>query len=195
MPFTPTKKRATTSPTNATWLWARGASQTTSNFTSSDNLAWCANSKVETTGKAIGTSMFARHCCLFLRWRTCNSCRCHGLATLLPSPAKLGLALDAPKQRQIGGRKLGLEVLQDFLNDRSAQYRGGISSPLSAPTACSRLSPYLAFGCVSLREVVQSTYYAIARLTRRKLAKKGLGSLCQPPVLALPFHPKAGVRA
>ena len=74
----------------------------------------------------------------------------------------------------MGGRRLGLEVLQDFLNDRSAQYRGGISSPLSAPTACSRLSPYLAFGCVSLREVVQSTYYAIAELPAGNWQKKGL---------------------
>ena len=92
----------------------------------------------------------------------------------LPSPTKLGLTLDAPKQHQIGGRKLGLEVLQDFLNDRSAQYRGGISSPLSAPTACSRLSPYLAFGCVSLREVVQSTYHAINALPAGNWQKKGL---------------------
>ncbi len=96
----------------------------------------------------------------------------------LPSPAKLGLSFDAPKLRQIGGRRLGLEVLQDFLSDRSAQYRGGISSPLSAPTACSRLSPYLAFGCVSLREVVQSTYYAIADFPSDNSAgnwqKKGL---------------------
>ena len=95
-------------------------------------------------------------------------------ATLLPSPAKLGLALAIPEQRQFGGRRLGLEVLQDFLSDRSAQYRGGISSPLSAATACSRLSPYLAFGCVSLREVVQSTYHAIAELPSGNWQKKGL---------------------
>lgn len=95
-------------------------------------------------------------------------------ATLLPGSAKLGLELATPKQRQLGGRRLGLEVLQDFLNDRSAQYRGGISSPLSAPTACSRLSPYLAFGCVSLREVVQSTYHAIAELPTGNWQKKGL---------------------
>jgi deoxyribodipyrimidine photo-lyase len=32
-------------------------------------------------------------------------------------------------------------VLHAFLHERSGQYRGGISSPLSAPSACSRLSP------------------------------------------------------
>jgi deoxyribodipyrimidine photo-lyase len=37
------------------------------------------------------------------------------------------------------------------------QYRGGISSPLSAPDACSRLSVYLSYGCLSIREVVQAT--------------------------------------
>jgi deoxyribodipyrimidine photo-lyase len=94
--------------------------------------------------------------------------------TLLPNPSKLGLALEAPKLRQLGGRRLGLEVLQNFLSDRSAQYRGGISSPLSAPTACSRLSPYLTFGCVSLREVVQSTYHAINALPIGNWQKKGL---------------------
>jgi deoxyribodipyrimidine photo-lyase len=95
-------------------------------------------------------------------------------ATLLPSPAKLGLELATPKLRQLGGRRLGLEVLHDFLNDRSAQYRGGISSPLLAPTACSRLSPYLALGCVSLREVVQSTYHAVNALPAGNWQKKGL---------------------
>jgi deoxyribodipyrimidine photo-lyase len=102
-----------------------------------------------------------------LPWQTTETVK-------LPNPAKFGLVLDAPKHRQIGGRKLGLEVLQDFLNGRSAQYRGGISSPLSAPTACSRLSPYLAFGCVSLREVVQSTYHAINTLPAGNWQKRGL---------------------
>jgi len=66
-----------------------------------------------------------------------------------------------PPQRQRGGRTRALAILQSFLNARSLGYRGGISSPLSAPDACSRLSPYLAFGCVSMREVVQ--------LTRKKI--------------------------
>lgn len=55
-------------------------------------------------------------------------------------------------------------MLSDFLIDRCGQYRGGISSPLSAPTACSRLSPYLALGCLSMREVVQATDRRLAAL-------------------------------
>ena len=62
-----------------------------------------------------------------------------------------------PPQRQRGGRARGQQVLHDFLHARASFYRGGISSPLTAPTACSRLSPYLALGCLGMREVVQAT--------------------------------------
>ena len=75
----------------------------------------------------------------------------------LPGAADLGLDPFEPPQRQRGGRPLAQSVLHDFLHERSARYRGGISSPLSAPDACSRLSPYLAHGCLSMREVVQAT--------------------------------------
>ncbi|MDD2545949.1 MAG: deoxyribodipyrimidine photo-lyase, partial [Burkholderiaceae bacterium] len=74
-----------------------------------------------------------------------------------PDAQALGLQGAIPPGRQTGGRAQGLAVLHDFLLDRCGQYRGGISSPLSAPTACSRLSPYLAHGCLGMREVVQAT--------------------------------------
>lgn len=79
-----------------------------------------------------------------------------------PSASQLGLSPEEPPARQRGGRERALAVLQDFLFDRCGAYRGGISSPLSAPQACSRLSPYLAHGCLSMREVVQAVD---ARLT------------------------------
>jgi len=82
----------------------------------------------------------------------------------LPSATQLGLSVDEPRQRQRGGRQQGLIVLNDFLNERCESYRGGISSPLSAPTACSRLSPYLAHGCLSLREVMQATQLKLNQL-------------------------------
>ena len=77
--------------------------------------------------------------------------------------APLGLQHN-PTQRQRGGRRLALETLHSFLDGRALGYRGGISSPLSSPTACSRLSTYLAYGCISLREVVQSTRDALGAL-------------------------------
>jgi deoxyribodipyrimidine photo-lyase len=80
----------------------------------------------------------------------------------LPAATALGLDPHDPPRRQRGGRERGLAVLHAFLPGRARHYRGGISSPLSAPTACSRLSPYLAWGCLSLREVVQATRAAQA---------------------------------
>ena len=62
-----------------------------------------------------------------------------------------------PPLRQRGGRSVALKTLNSFLKQRSMWYRGGISSPLSAPDSCSRLSVYLTYGCLSIREVVQAT--------------------------------------
>ena len=66
------------------------------------------------------------------------------------------VGIDKPK-RQKGGRTTALETFNSFLDGRAAKFRGGISSPLTAVTAGSRLSPYLAYGCLSMREVVQAT--------------------------------------
>ena len=72
-----------------------------------------------------------------------------------------------PPLRQLGGRVNALKTLHSFLNARSIGYRGGISSPLSAPDACSRLSAYLTYGCISMREVVQQTRAHIAELPQQ----------------------------
>ncbi len=73
-----------------------------------------------------------------------------------PDPRQLGLAGDHCPQRQPGGRQAGLERLSSFLSHRAQAYRFSMSSPVTAPTACSRLSPYLAFGALSMREVWQA---------------------------------------
>ncbi len=73
--------------------------------------------------------------------------------------------VDKP-QRQQGGRAQGLTLLNSFLNGRAARYRGGISSPINAVTAGSRLSPYLAWGALSMREVVQAS-----RIQQRKITE------------------------
>ena len=87
-----------------------------------------------------------------------------------PPAAALGLDPHDPPKRQRGGRREALEALQSFLQARSSSYRSGMSSPLSAPTACSRLSPYIAFGCLSLREVVQAAEHARAHADPRRSA-------------------------
>ncbi len=57
--------------------------------------------------------------------------------------------------RQKGGRSLALKYLRSFLSVRGSKYLKGISSPSTSRKACGRISPYLAFGSLSLREVYQ----------------------------------------
>jgi len=92
----------------------------------------------------------------------------HGAAPhpVWPTSEQLGLDPYQPLQRQRGGRICGLAVLDDFLQERCTRYRGGISSPLSAPDACSRLSAHLACGTLSLREVVQATRARMVHLAQ-----------------------------
>jgi deoxyribodipyrimidine photo-lyase len=75
----------------------------------------------------------------------------------LPHPRALRLAEDACPHRQRGGRGQGLDLLHSFLNARGEPYRAAMSSPVSAERACSRLSPHIALGSLSLREVVHTT--------------------------------------
>ncbi|WP_181394968.1 MULTISPECIES: FAD-binding domain-containing protein [Pseudidiomarina] len=72
-------------------------------------------------------------------------------------PTNLGTDAYLLRSRQQGGRREGLALLESFLTRRSERYRGSISSPLTAVSSCSRLSPYLAYGCLSLKEIVQAT--------------------------------------
>ena len=76
---------------------------------------------------------------------------------LIPTARALRLAEDKCAHRQHGGRSKGLDLLESFLTQRGAPYRTAMSSPLTAERACSRLSPHIAMGSLSLREVVQAT--------------------------------------
>ncbi|HAQ47744.1 MAG TPA: deoxyribodipyrimidine photolyase [Glaciecola sp.] len=72
--------------------------------------------------------------------------------------------LDIPKQWQIpnpqfqaGGEKRAWHTLHHFFTERGKDYAYSISSPTASRKACSRLSPYLAWGNISLRQVYQFT--------------------------------------
>ncbi len=58
-----------------------------------------------------------------------------------------------PEQK--GGRKAALEQLRQFREQGSFSYQKNISKPLESRSSCSRLSPYLSFGVLSIREVFQ----------------------------------------
>jgi deoxyribodipyrimidine photo-lyase len=78
----------------------------------------------------------------------------------LPSAADLGLGDDGCLAPQSGTRQSALDMLESFLGGRGADYRRGMSSPLSGERCCSRLSVPLATGAVSAREVLQRLYAA-----------------------------------
>lgn len=88
-------------------------------------------------------------------------------AGTIPTASDLSLAPDPCPEAQAGGRLSGLERLDSFLNSRGQPYRRAMSSPSLGAVHCSRLSPHLAWGTLSMREVAQETW-------KRKLAVREL---------------------
>jgi deoxyribodipyrimidine photo-lyase len=60
-------------------------------------------------------------------------------------------------QFQAGGEKRAWYTLHHFFAERGREYAYSISSPTASRKSCSRLSPYLAWGNISLRQVYQFT--------------------------------------
>jgi len=58
---------------------------------------------------------------------------------------------------QQGGEELAWRYLRSFLGERYVNYSKHISKPLLSRKGCSRLSPYLAYGNISMRMVYQTT--------------------------------------
>ena len=69
---------------------------------------------------------------------------------------------------QPGGSSKGLMYLNSFLQNRCINYQKQISKPEGSRTGCSRLSPYLAYGCLSIRQVYQATREQIEITPQRK---------------------------
>ena len=56
---------------------------------------------------------------------------------------------------QKGGTNSGIDLLRSFLEKRCKGYSKKMSSPSEAAYACSRLSPHIAFGTLSMRNIYQ----------------------------------------
>lgn len=98
------------------------------------------------------------------RWETFMGVRPIELSGgLKPMEIPLGEIPAAPSDflpsalNQRPGERAGHECLRSFLHLRGEGYSGGISSPITAATKGSRLSPYLAWGNLSMRTVVNHT--------------------------------------
>ncbi len=85
-------------------------------------------------------------------------------------PTLSSLGLPAARPLPAAGEDAARAVLHDFLGGRGRDYRRALSSPLTAADGCSRLSPHLTYGTVSMRCVHQATERTIATTADRRLA-------------------------
>lgn len=79
---------------------------------------------------------------------------------LLESDSSPGLKTEAVSNSSLfqrGGRSEGLRTLDSFLEYRHMNYNRDISRPTESRISCSRLSPYIAWGNLSVREIWQRT--------------------------------------
>lgn len=101
--------------------------------------------------------------------------------TLLPNgirqPDWMGMPDNDKPLRQKGGRKQAVQQLKNFLGQRLQQYRYGMSSPLSAEDLCSRLSPHIAYGTLSIKELVHKVWKTRAELNAMPPHVKPKGAL------------------
>lgn len=69
---------------------------------------------------------------------------------------------------QPGGESWAWRYLKNFIAERSVNYSKHISSPSLSRKGCSRLSPYLAYGNISMRSVYQFTAQHYASSTNKR---------------------------
>ena len=75
--------------------------------------------------------------------------------TISQNLSLISLPTEVTPNLQKGGRSIGLKYMRSFFEDRYINYAKFISKPNQSRESCSRLSPYLAWGNLSVREVYQ----------------------------------------
>lgn len=87
-------------------------------------------------------------------------------------------ALPASEKTQAwrGGEEKANAVLTSFLEVRGERYPFEMSSPVTADAACSRLSPYLAHGAISMKTVLRATEARRRSLRGMKARGQDIGS-------------------
>ncbi len=97
--------------------------------------------------------------------------------------------------RMKGGRKRGLERMQYFFSKKLDSYSKDISSPEKSFDSCSRLSPYICWGCISLKEIFNKAN--ISKNNNSRMLKSRLTWHChfiqklesEPELEFREFHP------
>jgi deoxyribodipyrimidine photo-lyase len=73
-----------------------------------------------------------------------------------------------PGITQTGGRRRAIQTLKSFLDERGKHYLYRLSAPGPSEDSCSRLSVHLAWGSLSVREVVKSNQNRRAALSNEE---------------------------
>ncbi len=82
---------------------------------------------------------------------------------------ELNSEINSPnKNFQPGGESVAWRYLSSFLKNRYFNYSNHISKPSLSRTGCSRLSPYLTYGNISMRMVFQYTMQQSANLKSKR---------------------------
>lgn len=81
------------------------------------------------------------------------------------------MPLETPKNTsfQKGGRSMAWKYANSFFSNRHKEYMFHISKPESSRKSCSRLSPYLAWGNISVREIFQLGEESKTKSNRRHI--------------------------
>lgn len=68
---------------------------------------------------------------------------------------------------QPAGETFAWRYLHSFIAGRGEQYHKYISKPMASRTSCSRLSPYLSWGNISIRQAYQTVFFASKKSTNK----------------------------
>ena len=77
--------------------------------------------------------------------------------------------LEVDSEIQRGGEQRAHQLLESFGGERSKSYMYHISKPAESRESCSRLSPHLAWGSLSVRQVYQTAHLAKKKGNKRNL--------------------------
>jgi len=97
------------------------------------------------------------------------------ISSEIPELTELNIHSRQLKDRPKPGEKAALSVLYSFLDERGRDYRKGMSSPISGQRMCSRLSPYLSTGCISIRQIFYHTKRKQRKVKQNPRSKENRG--------------------
>lgn len=72
---------------------------------------------------------------------------------------------DYPSEFQPAGEDYAWKYLYSFVQNRGTNYHKNLSKPLASRTSCARISPYLSWGNISIKQVYQFVYSHLQSIT------------------------------